>query len=106
MISQDKTQIYLPFATLNRMHDLRAFVIGSGNDVIIPSNTYNVTALAVSDTCANLIFADADIHMMNASNLEKVKTRKGEPGNGYVFKLRTPLSAWKGALCRSRARIV
>lgn len=55
---------------------LRALGIGSGDDVIIPSNTFIATALAVSDTGANLILADPDpdTYTMNASNLEKVMT--------------------------------
>lgn len=57
---------------------LRALKIGPGDDVIIPSNTFIATALAVSDTGANLILADPDptTYTLNASNLEKVMTPK------------------------------
>lgn len=57
---------------------LQALEIGKGDEVIIPSNTFIATALAVSKTGANLILADPDpvTYTMNASNLQKVMTPK------------------------------
>lgn len=57
---------------------LRSLGIGRGDDVVIPSNTFIATALAVSDTGANVVLADPDpvTYTMNASDLEKAATPK------------------------------
>lgn len=44
---------------------LRAFGIGKGDEVIIPSNTYIATALAVSYVGANPVFVEPDINTLN-----------------------------------------
>lgn len=44
---------------------LRAFGIGDGDEVIVPSNTYIATALAVSYTGATPVFVEPDIRTFN-----------------------------------------
>jgi dTDP-4-amino-4,6-dideoxygalactose transaminase len=44
---------------------LKALGIGPGNEVIVPSNTYIATALAVSNVGAIPVFAEPDIHTYN-----------------------------------------
>ena len=46
---------------------LRALGIGSGDDVIVPANTFIATALAVSSCGANLVLADPDEASFNMS---------------------------------------
>lgn len=57
---------------------LKALGIGQGDEVIVPSNTYIATALAVSYTGATPVFAEPDplTYNMNAENVEKVITSK------------------------------
>jgi len=51
---------------LDALHlSLKALNIGSGDEVIIPSNTYIATALAVSYTGANPVFAEPKIETYN-----------------------------------------
>lgn len=44
---------------------LRAFEIGAGDEVIVPSNTYIATALAVSYTGAKPVFVEPDLETYN-----------------------------------------
>lgn len=46
---------------------LRAFDIGTGDEVIVPSNTYIATALAVSYVGATPVFVEPDIESFNIS---------------------------------------
>lgn len=46
---------------------LRALLIGNGDQVIVPSNTYIATALAVSETGATPVFAEPDPETYNLS---------------------------------------
>lgn len=57
---------------------LKALEIGEGDEVIVPSNTYIATALAVSYTGATPIFVEPDIRTYNISpeNIEKAITPK------------------------------
>lgn len=48
---------------------LRALEIGSGDEVIVPSNTYIATALAVSNVGAVPVFVDPDIRTFNINPL-------------------------------------
>lgn len=55
---------------------LKALGVGAGDDVIIPSNTFIATALAVSYTGANLLMVDPDLTTCNmcGKGLEDVLT--------------------------------
>ena len=44
---------------------LKALGIGSNDEVIVPSNTYIATALAVTYTCATPVFVEPDIRTFN-----------------------------------------
>lgn len=57
---------------------LRAYDIGYGDEVIIPSNTYIATALAVSYTGAKPVFVEPDINTYNidANLIEESITKK------------------------------
>lgn len=57
---------------------LRAFEIGKGDEVIVPSNTYIATALAVSGVGAKLVFAEPDLKTYNLKpeNMEACITKK------------------------------
>ncbi len=57
---------------------LRAYDIKQGDEVIIPSNTYIATALAVSYVGATPIFVEPDINTynINPENIEKVINKK------------------------------
>ena len=44
---------------------LKALAVGCGDEVIVPSNTYIATALAVSNVGAVPVFAEPDIHTYN-----------------------------------------
>ncbi len=56
---------------------LKALNIGRGDEVIVPSNTYIATALAVSETGATPVFADPDpdTYNMDAKNTEASITK-------------------------------
>lgn len=57
---------------------LRALNIGPGDEVIVPSNTYIATALAVSETGATPVFAEPDIltYNMDVHNVEAAISNK------------------------------
>lgn len=57
---------------------LRAYDIGQGDEVIVPSNTYIATALAVSYTGAKPIFVEPDLltYNINSKLIEKAITAK------------------------------
>lgn len=57
---------------------LRGYDIGKGDEVIVPSNTYIATALAVSYVGANAVFVDPDIKTFNidANKIEAAITNK------------------------------
>ncbi|WP_297423385.1 DegT/DnrJ/EryC1/StrS aminotransferase family protein [Clostridium sp.] len=57
---------------------LRAYDIGQGDEVIVPSNTYIATALAVSYTGATPIFVEPDLvsYNINSELIEKAITDK------------------------------
>lgn len=57
---------------------LKVLNIGKGDEVIVPSNTYIATALAVSYTGARPVFVEPDIHTYNIdpSNIEAAITPK------------------------------
>lgn len=57
---------------------LKAMDIGPGDEVIIPSNTYIATALAVTYVGADVIFVEPDIRTFNidASKIEQAITKK------------------------------
>lgn len=57
---------------------LRALNIGPGDEVIVPSNTYIATALAVSETGATPVFAEPDeiTYNLNVHNVEAAITGK------------------------------
>ena len=57
---------------------LKASGIGSGDEVIIPSNTFIATALAVSRTGAKPVFVEPDLstYNLNADNMEESITKK------------------------------
>lgn len=57
---------------------LRALGIGAGDEVIIPSNTFIATALAVSDTGARpvLVDPDPDTYTMCASGIKEAVTQR------------------------------
>jgi len=57
---------------------LRGYDIGEGDEVIIPSNTFIATALAVSYTGATVILVEPDINTYNIdpSKIEKAITNK------------------------------
>lgn len=57
---------------------LKALGIGSGDEVIVPSNTYIATALAVTYVGAKLVFVEPDIRTFNIdpSRIEAVITEK------------------------------
>ena len=57
---------------------LRAMDIGAGDEVIVPSNTFIATALAVSSTGAIPVFVEPDIHTynINAGLIERKITSK------------------------------
>lgn len=53
---------------LDALHlSLKALGVKAGDEVIVPSNTYIATALAVSYTGATPVFAEPDIHTYNLS---------------------------------------
>ncbi|HBA96475.1 MAG TPA: aminotransferase [Lachnospiraceae bacterium] len=58
------------------MLSLKAFGIGSGDEVIVPSNTYIATVLAVTYAGAVPVFAEPDIRTFNIdpSNIKKLIT--------------------------------
>ncbi|EKQ50165.1 MULTISPECIES: DegT/DnrJ/EryC1/StrS family aminotransferase [unclassified Clostridium] len=57
---------------------LRGYDIGEGDEVIVPSNTYIATSLAVSYVGAKVIFVEPDIKTFNIdiSKIEKAITKK------------------------------
>jgi dTDP-4-amino-4,6-dideoxygalactose transaminase len=57
---------------------LRGYDIGEGDEVIVPSNTYIATALAVSYVGARVIFVDPNIKTFNidVNKIEEAITRK------------------------------
>ncbi|OPJ61653.1 DegT/DnrJ/EryC1/StrS family aminotransferase [Clostridium oryzae] len=57
---------------------LRGFDIGAGDEVIVPSNTYIATALAVSYTGAKPIFVDPDLktYNINSELIERAVTSR------------------------------
>lgn len=57
---------------------LRGYDIGSGDEVIVPSNTYIATALAVTYAGAKLVFVepDLDTYNMNPNLIEKAITER------------------------------
>ncbi|PWW56358.1 dTDP-4-amino-4,6-dideoxygalactose transaminase [Eubacterium limosum] len=57
---------------------LRAFDIGDGDEVIVPSNTFIATALAVSYTGATPVFVEPDIktYNINPAEIEKAITER------------------------------
>jgi dTDP-4-amino-4,6-dideoxygalactose transaminase len=64
---------------LDALHlSLRALGVGPGDEVIIPSNTYIATVLAVSYVGATPVFAEPDIRSYNleADNIEAVITSR------------------------------
>ncbi len=64
---------------LDALHiGLKVLGIGTGDEVIVPSNTYIATALAVSYTGATPVFAEPDANTFNiaAENIEKAITPK------------------------------
>ena len=58
------------------MLSLKALGVGAGDEVIIPSDTYIATALAVTYVGADVVFAEPDIRTFNIDpeNIEKVIT--------------------------------
>ena len=44
---------------------LKALNVGEGDEVIVPSNTYIATALAVTYVGASLVFVEPDIRTFN-----------------------------------------
>ncbi len=60
------------------MLSLKALGIGAGDEVIVPSNTYIATALAVTYTGAKPVFAEPDIRTFNIdpANIEPLVTEK------------------------------
>lgn len=56
------------------MLSLKAMGIGAGDEVLVPSNTYIATALAVSYTGATPVFVEPDIRTYNIDP-EKSKKR-------------------------------
>ncbi len=57
---------------------LRAFEIGAGDEVIVPSNTYIATALAVSYVGAKPVFVEPNLDdfLINANLIEKAITKR------------------------------
>jgi len=57
---------------------LRGYDIGAGDEVIVPSNTYIATALAVSYVGAKVVFVEPDIKTFNidANKIETAITKK------------------------------
>lgn len=57
---------------------LRGYYIGEGDEVIVPSNTFIATALAVSYAGAKVVFVEPDIKTFNidVNKIEKAITRK------------------------------
>ncbi len=57
---------------------LRAYGIGTGDEVIVPSNTYIATALAVSNVGASPVFVEPDIdtYNINPSLIEEKITKR------------------------------
>ena len=57
---------------------LQAYDIGTGDEVIVPANTYIATALAVSQAGATPVFADADpaSYTINPSKIQEKITNK------------------------------
>lgn len=57
---------------------LKALGIGSGDEVIVPSNTYIATAFAVTHVGANLVFVEPNIRTFNidTEKIEEVITEK------------------------------
>ncbi len=57
---------------------LKALGIGDGDEVLVPSNTYIATALAVTYVGAKLVFVEPDIRTFNIdpANIEKVITKR------------------------------
>lgn len=57
---------------------LKALGVGQGDEVIVPSNTYIATALAVTYVSAKPVFVEPDIRTFNIdpSRIEKVITKK------------------------------
>mgnify|MGYP000878484707 CR=1 FL=1 len=57
---------------------LKAYCIGTGDEVIVPSNTYIATSLAISNVGANPIFVEPDIrtYNINPEIIEKYITNK------------------------------
>ncbi|WP_297426236.1 DegT/DnrJ/EryC1/StrS aminotransferase family protein [Clostridium sp.] len=78
---------------------LRGYDIGEGDEVIVPSNTYIATALAVSYVGAKVVFVEPDIKTFNidVSEIEKAITNKtkaiiavhlyGRPAETYKVKV-------------------
>ena len=60
------------------MLSLKALGIGAGDEVIVPSNTYIATALAVTYVGATLVFVEPDIRTFNIdpSKIEAAITGK------------------------------
>lgn len=57
---------------------LRAFDIGEGDEVIVPSNTFIATALAISYTGATPVFVEPELktYNINPDEIEKVITKQ------------------------------
>ena len=57
---------------------LRGYDIGEGDEVIVPSNTYIATALAVSYVGASVVFVEPDIKTFNidVNKIEEAITKK------------------------------
>jgi len=57
---------------------LRGYEIGEGDEVIVPSNTYIATALAVSYVGAKVVFVEPDIKTFNidVNKIEATITKK------------------------------
>ena len=55
---------------------LRAWGVGPGDEVVVPSNTYVATALAVSESGAQIVFAEPDpaTHNLDPARLEAAVT--------------------------------
>ena len=95
----------IPFADLRPMHDeiradldalylvLKAYGIGAGDEVIVPSNTFIATALAVSYAGATPVFVEPVLETFNidASRIEAAITPKSSSetppitGNGIIW---------------------
>ncbi len=57
---------------------IKAYGFGVGDEIIVPSNTYIATVLAITDCGATPVFVEpnADTHLIEASNIERAITDK------------------------------